>query len=84
MQQLLPPEQLLLSGRKKLLAAPALKLPGRNFALGRDHSNSSRGKPIQHTLLVFAFSLWEPARTLHLLVTAKIVVQKSSGERKKT
>lgn len=44
MHQLLPPEQLLLSGRKRLLPAPALKLPGRSFALGRRHSNSSKGQ----------------------------------------
>lgn len=43
-QQLLPPEQLLLSARKTLLPAPALKLSGRSFALGRDHSNSSKGQ----------------------------------------
>lgn len=87
MQQFLPPEQLLPSGRKRLLPAPALKLPGRSFALGRDHSNSSRGKTTQHTLLVFAFSPWEPAHTLLvpcIFWLPPILLPKSSGIRKKT
>lgn len=72
MQQLLSPRQLLLSGRKRLLPAPALKLPGRSFALGGIIPVLARGKTIQHTLLVFAFGLWQLACILHLLVTRKM------------
>lgn len=67
MHQLLPPKEVLLSGRQRILPASALKPQQQAWPRGGGSGPPlARGKTTMQTLPAFAFGPWEPACTLRL------------------